>query len=172
MTYSMHTVNLWHVVDQWFIRCSIRSLELSLSEMPQRVATWCTMSHDDGDDESFTNSTVTLSFTHFCVLIVVLMNMLICRITYTHNCRINPIAGARYYSCARRSMGCVASDTWRTTMRAILVPYMFASVKLTCTYLSFYIQQILQANQMAKDCQECSPLALVRRSIPCDRILR
>ena len=32
-------------------------------------------------------------------------------------------------------MECVASDTWRTTMRAILVPCMFTSVKLTCTYL-------------------------------------
>ena len=93
--------------------------------------------YDDGDDDCDSDddcghSLIPLSHypslisssTH--VFIVVLMNMLICYPLLQDQ-------SDRWSACARRSMGYVASDTWRTTMRAILVPYMFASVKLTCT---------------------------------------
>ena len=78
---------------------------------------------------------------------------------------MDPIAKARYYFSARRSMGCVASDTWRTTMRAFLTSVFAYAI------MPFYMQQILQAHQMAKGCQECSPLALVEHAVPCGCIL-
>ena len=115
--------------DRWSSACPIRHSGLLLDSDD---------GNDDGDDDCG-HVLIPLSYYHSLissytrVSIVVLMNMLICRML-----NIYPLLqdGSDRWSAVLLLCSAIhGSDTWRTTICAILVPCMFTSVKLTCACL-------------------------------------